>query len=154
MTGQKGFDEIMIKWLVRYKKFAKAQFNINSKGGGIWTPLKSSTKKRVKKRSRLILRDSETLSQTLEPVPTLDKYPKPGIMTIRRKVSVTIAFGGTGKHPYSKLSIGRLAEVHHQGLGRVPSRMILVKPSDVVKRGMVKDVKAVATATKKRLGMK
>lgn len=151
--GKSGHNQLMIKWLVRYKKFAKAQFNKNSKGGGSWPPLRPRTRKRVKKRSRAILKDSETLVHTLEPIPTLDRNPVPGIITTRTRKGIAISFGGAGRHPYSKLSIARLAKVHHLGLGRVPKRAILVAPTDEVKRLMVNDVRTTARDVKKRLGL-
>jgi len=152
--GKPGHNEILLRWLIRYKKFAKAQFNKNSRGGGIWPPLKKKTKKRVKKRSRRILWDSETLSHTVDPIPTLDKNPAPGILTIRTTKGLTIAFGGGGRHPYSKLSIARLATVHSLGLGNNPVRVILVPPTEEIKRRMVDDVRNVARETKRLLGLK
>jgi len=152
--GQKGFEQVMIKWIVRYKKYAMAQYNRNSSGGGAWPPLKEPIRKRVKKRSRLILRDSDTMRATLEPIPTLERYPKPGIGTKRLPRGVVIGFEGGGKHPYSKLSIAKLATVHHLGRGKVPVRTILVDPAETVKRGMVRDLKDVANSIKRNLGMK
>lgn len=152
-SGQTGFDQIMIKWVVRYKKYALAQFNQNSKGGGIWPPLKLPIRKHVKKRSRQILRDSDTLRRTLDPVPTLDKNPRPGIVTNRQSKGVVIGFGGGGSHPYAKLSVARLAIVHHLGLGRVPVRSILISPTEEIKRRMVQDVKDVANKTKRDQGL-
>lgn len=151
--GQPGHDQILIRWIVRYKKFAKARFNQNSRGGGDWPPLKPGTRKRVKKRSRAILKDSETLSQTLTPIPTLDRNPMPGILTTQIRNGVVISFGGSGKHPYSKLSVARLATVHHLGQGRVPVRRILIEPSEKVKRLMINDVKAVIKTEKQRVGL-
>jgi hypothetical protein len=153
-TGQSGFNEVMIKWIVRYKKFALARYNRNSRGGGDWPPLSPKTKKRIKKRSRAILKDSNTLVSTLDPIPTLDKYPKPGIVTINHYRGITIGFGGGGAHPLSRLSIGRLATVHHLGLGRVPVRTILVDPTQEIKNRMANDVRDVANKTKRLLGMK
>ena len=152
-AGQSGYDEIMIKWIVRYKKYALAQFNKNSAGGGAWPPLKPPIRKRVHKGSKRILRDSDTLRATLDPIPTLDRFPAPGMQTIRRYKTVTIGFGGGPKHPFSKLSIARLAVVHHLGLGRVPVREILVEPTEEIKQRMVKDVKDVANKYKRELGL-
>jgi hypothetical protein len=151
--GQKGFDDVLIRWIVRYKKYALAQFRKNSAGGGEWPPLKEPIRKRVKKRSKRILIDSETLVHTLDPIPTLDKFPSPGIQTIRRGFGVTIGFGGGAKHPFSKLSIARLSEVHHLGLGRVPVRTILVEPTEEIKKRMANDVRDVANKCKRDLGM-
>jgi len=153
VSGQIGWDQVMIRWLVRYKKFAKARFNANSAGGGAWPPLKPNTRKRVRKRSRAILKDSDVLSHTLDPIPTLARYPMAGIATYTRRNGVTITFGGTGKHPYSKLSVARLAKVHHLGLGRVPTREILISPSDEIKRFMVNDLRQVANETKRFAGL-
>jgi hypothetical protein len=152
--GRDGYDEVMLRWLIRYKKYAKAQFNKNSRGGGLWPSLKKSTRKRVRKRSRLILRDSDTISKTLDPIPTLDRNPSPGILTIRTPRGLKVLFGGGGKHPFSKLSIAKLCEVHHLGRGNNPSRIILIPASSEVKRRMKLDVQNVIKKTKQSLGMR
>lgn len=153
-AGNSGWNQIMIKWIVRYKKFAQAQFNLNSSGGGAWPPLKLPIRKRVKKRSRQILRDSDTLKATLDPIPTLDHNPAPGILTTRFGNSLRIQFGGAAKHPYSRLTVARLATVHHLGLGNVPKREILIEPTEEIQKRCVQDVKDVANKIKRDLGMK
>lgn len=153
VSGRAAHDELLIRWIVRYKKYAKAEYNRNSRGGGLWPPLKKNTRKRVKKRSRLILKDSDTLSKTLDPIPTLNKTPSPGIRTRRTNRGVVISFGGSGRHPYSKLSIAKLATVHHLGLGRVPRRTILVPVTDVIMKRMQTDVVSIVNKTKRKLGM-
>jgi len=150
-AGQEGWNQIMIKWVVRYKKFAQAQFRKNSSGGGIWPPLKEPIRKRVKKRSHKILIDSETLVSMLDPIPTLDKNPRPGLLTTRFKNSVRIGFGGSGKHPYFNGSVARLATIHHAGIGNVPSRPILIDPTDELTRQMANDVRTVANQIKRNL---
>lgn len=151
--GQRGFDDVMVRWIVRYKKYALAQYRRNSKGGGEWPRLKEPIRKRVRKRSKMILRDSDSLMSTLEPVATLDKFPSPGMQTIRRGYGVTIGFGGGPRHPFSKLSIARIGEIHHLGLGRVPARIILVEPTEEIKKRMANDVRDVANKLKRDMGM-
>ena len=151
-SGQAGFDEVMVRWIVRYKKHALAQYRRNSGGGGDWPPLKPPIRKRERKRSRMILRDSDTMIGMLEPVPTLDRSPRPGIQTLRRAKGVSIGFGG-GRHPYSKLSLGNLASVHHLGRGRVPVRTILIDPTEEMKKGMAADVRNVANRIKREQGL-
>lgn len=150
----KGYDEILIKWIVRYKKYALMMFNRNSSGGGAWPPLKEPIRKRVHPRSRKILRDSDTLRATLEPIASLARFPKPGISTYKTSHGVSIGFGGGGRHPYSKMSIASLALVHHLGLGRVPEREILIPVTEELKSRMLKDAVEIANKLKRDLRIK
>jgi len=148
-----GFDQVLVKWIVRYKKANQAQFRKNSSGGGMWPPLKKPIRKHVKKRSSRILWDSLTLYGAMAPVPTLERSPTKGLQTIRLKKGVRIQLGGGGKHPYAKLAVGELLKIHHLGRGNVPRRAVLTEPTVKIERGMIQDVKTVANATKKMLGM-
>jgi len=153
MSHTAGHNEILIRWIVRYKKFAKARFNANSKGGGMWPALSKRTKKQARKKSRQILKDSDTLSHTLDPIPTLDMHPRPGIQTLQTINGVEIAFGGGGSHPFSKLSVSTLAETHQLGKGNNPTRVILLPASVTVAEGMKRDVLTVQAKLKRKLGM-
>lgn len=108
---------------VVYRSQIHRRFIAASRGGGQWKKLKARTARR--KRSTTILRITETLVNALHPT-----RPGPGhIAQIKRHV-ITVGYGGIARHPEAtKLTIEKLAEIHHRGLGRVPAREIIVDPS-------------------------
>lgn len=152
--GQKGFDEVLIRWIVRYKKSMLARYRRNSRGGGDWAPLKEPIRKRVRKKSRLILRDSDTLINALTPVRSLSPNPAPGAYTKRTSKGVHLGFGRGSRHPYAKHTIGKLAEIHHYGGPKLPARTLLIAPNSKMLRSMQQDVRDVANEIKRRLGLK
>lgn len=65
---------VATKWGARYRSFVQERFDIFSKGGGDWPPLKASTvarrrkgRKKSKKPRATILRDTNTLFTALQP---------------------------------------------------------------------------------------
>jgi hypothetical protein len=146
--------ELLIRCIVRYKKYAQAQFRKNSAGGGLWPALSPNTKKVIKKKSRKILSDSDTLLHMLDPVPSLERNPRPGIITVMMKNGVKITFGGAQRHPLSKRTVRQLAIIHHEGLGRMPARPILIPPTEQMLRLCAKDGEKVINKGKRKRGMK
>ena len=151
--GQSAHNEVLLRWLVRYKKRMQTRFNVNARGGGAWPRLKTPIRKRVKKRSRQILIDSGTIREAMEPVPNLKRFPRPGAETKRIRGGISVGFGGGALHPFSKMTIAKLIFIHHKGRGNVPVRRIILPPDASIQRLMVQDLKDVANATKRRLGM-
>jgi hypothetical protein len=144
----KTHDAILLRWVVRYKKFLWARYNKFQKGGGDWAPLQSSTRKRTRrKNNRQILYDSGTMKEAIRPVKSLAGSPVPGASIRRTRQGVIVGYGGGAKHPYSKLSIARLAKVHQK------KRPIIVEPDERVQRGMQKDVKTEIKKLKDDKGM-
>lgn len=153
LSGE-GRKEVYVRWIVRYKKFLQTRYRKASSGGGSWPPLSPKTKKRVKKRSRLILIDSKTLFDALRPLKTLARNPAPGAFTKIGRKSVLVGYGSSAKHPTAKMTIHSLALIHQQGRGRVPKRPIIVKPTTDVQKGFQRDVKTVINLIKRRRRMR
>jgi hypothetical protein len=130
--GTRPFDRLMKRWAYIYRAFARRQFVKQSRGGGGWVSLASSTKKRRRKarkghqgsRSFAILRDTGTLFAALNPT-----IKKPGSYEKPLPDGVRIGFGGPARHPKGKATIADIAYFHDQGQG-VPQRRILVDPDD------------------------
>lgn len=55
----------------------------------------------------------------------------PGNVMRRSKGGITVGIGGGPPHPNAgQLTIGRLAEIHNEGLGNVPQREIVPEELD------------------------
>lgn len=103
-----------------YTAFVLSEFDRKSRGGGGWRPLKQETINA--KGSSAILVDKRALRQGLATSITVTTRTSP-------RFALIAAFKGKKKHRRSKLTISDLATIHHYGLGRVPSRKILVRPN-------------------------
>ena len=137
-------NDVYLTWGSRYRAFAKLRYMKFARGGGNWAPLSEVTKRRRRKaakgkkgpRSFSILIDKGTLVAALEP-----KIENPGSIKKLIGKGVRVGYGGSAKHPRAKgLTIARLAEIHHRGLGNVPARPIIVRPDTKTLRGMVSDL--------------
>jgi len=107
--------------------------------GGQWPNLKPNTifdKIRVGSRTpTLKLRRTDLLYNTLTPL-----YQNlPGQLEIDTPNGIEIGIGGSGTYP-DGLSIGFNAEIHQNGLGRVPARLIVVFPPSDVVEGLVRSI--------------
>lgn len=128
----------------RYLTFAQKRFNRFSRGGGDWPPLAASTKKsKRRKRQRrgavgarvfAILRDTNSsLFKALQ-------EGGPGNFIQRRRNGIRVGIKG-GRHPSGDLTIGALAEIHNEGKGRNPRRVIVPRELDSsTRRGMRSDL--------------
>jgi hypothetical protein len=147
--GHGPLRDVYIQWAGRYQSFVRLRFAKESRGGGSWPNLAESTKKaraRRRKRARgrqqssprrfAILRDTDTLYNALDP-----GMHYPGSLRRLLRDGVRVGYGGGARHPSStRLTIARLAEIHHLGLGRVPKRKIIVKPDRKTYLGMIADL--------------
>jgi hypothetical protein len=118
------------------------RFTRLSKGGGEWPPLALETiRKRASKRkvfgvkiySNLILVDTQTIFTTLTPI---WNNAAPGQIARDIENGVEVGIGGPSRHPESKMSIGQLAYIQHQGTQRIPSRRIIVTPDEATATAM------------------
>lgn len=144
------------RWARIYLGFSKERFDRLSKsgGGGEWDPLEESTirqrrhgkggQRGAKAMRRAaatgggqvsILRDTYTLYRALEPsIHAVGRwehvYPS----------GIEVGIGGADSHPGGEgLTIGRLAEIHQEGQGRVPARPLLVEPNAATIRLMERE---------------
>jgi hypothetical protein len=142
------------QWGARYRGFAMKRFDIFSKGGGDWAPLKPATIARRRKGKGTgaiaILRDTSTLFRALNPIlgqpGQLEQYP--GTFTVE------LGFGGNQAHPNSKATIADIAAFHNFGMGNNPKRQIIVVPDAHTLEQMSKDAERnlSADAQKKTTG--
>jgi hypothetical protein len=124
------------QWAARYRAFLQHRFVLHSRGGGDWPPLKRKRKRGAKKRAA-ILRDTNTLFNVL----SVAFVNNPGQLQENIPDGIRVGFGGSGLHPgKGTMTVARLAEIHHFGLGNMPERQIIVDPDDEVQRKMASDV--------------
>ena len=81
-----------------------------------------------------ILRLSDRLFHALDPIYT----GAPGQLERVHGRTIEVGIGGSGSYPDGP-SIGKVARIHQDGLGRVPQRKIIVRPDTATRRGMIKD---------------
>lgn len=126
------------QWGVRYRSFVQRRFDLFSKGGGNWPPLKPATIARRRKgpgQGKIaILRDTGTLFRALNPV-----LGQPGSLEEIRPFAVVLGFGGASVHPNGKATIADIASFHNAGAGHLPKRQIIVMPSRELLRDMAGD---------------
>lgn len=145
-TAQGPVAEAFESWGTIYRAAMKKRFLRLSRGngGGEWPPLAESTirQRRHGKRGRYkrgrgamrrakrsgggqvsILWDTGTLVSTLDPV----FHGRGQIQKVIRG-GLKVGIGGPEVHPSGRLTIGKIAQYHQQGLGRLPQRKILVPP--------------------------
>lgn len=121
-----------------YKNFILSRFDKFSRGGGDWRNIKPETAER--KKSSAILVDTRTMR--------LGLAADIGAVSVNG-LKMTIRIKQRTKHKRAKMSVAKLASIHHFGLGRVPARKILVRPdartnrqiSDKVQRGIKRQMK-------------
>ena len=104
-----------------FARFIQARFLKFSKGGGNWRRLRPSTIRR--KGHALILRDTDTLKRGLNPVIVAAS----GVLSPGSKIGWRVSYGVRGSYPSGTL-VERVADFHHRGRGRLPSRKIIVGP--------------------------
>ncbi len=72
-----------------------------------------------------ILRDLGILFASYTP----DLSRKPGQYEKRIIDGLRVGIGGSGQHRGAKMTVGRLAVIHHEGKGRNPARPLIARPS-------------------------
>lgn len=141
MTLRSPTRKIIFKqWAFAYRVFARRRFNVFSRGGGDWPPLKKSTiaGRRVGKRigqvgRRVsILRDTGTLLAALEP----RMSRPPGLLERIFSEGVEVGFGGPARHPKGRATIADIARFHDAGEGNLPERKIIADPDHKTMRKM------------------
>lgn len=156
-TGSQAMAELRTRWAARYSASMRRRFAANSTGAGGWPPLAVSTLKarrtgKAKKRGSVqfgrgkdgktklvfgvkaaILRDTGLLFNALNIYSGGNKIDP---------IDGGIAFGFSDVPHDTKLSIAKLAAIHHAGTEHIPARPILVAPDLDTQRGMAADVVA------------
>lgn len=123
----------------RYLKYLHSRFIALSSGGG-WPPLEESTVKRKEQRKkkygtpahpRWILRETNQLLNNIETASTREGFR---IGYLNRKIHK-----GTKDRRKSRISVSKLAEIHHFGIGQ-KVRPIVVVPNGATLRLMVQAI--------------
>ena len=145
------------QWSFRYRSAMRERYDRFSKGGGNWPPLKAATiaRRRHGKGGRFqrggkalaravssgggsvsILRDTGTMFMVFSPIfkHLAGQYEK------RVPFGIVVGYGGSERHPEGKMTVARLAEIHHKGLGHNPKRTLLIDPPDPLKKQMAGDM--------------
>ena len=126
--GSPAMTRTLRQWAVRYRSFAQLRFDLFSRGGGDWPPLKESTIRRRRQRTDTILRDTGTLFRALNPV-----LGNPGSFEQLEPMAVIVGFGGPGAHPSGTATIADIAAFHNFGAPpNLPQRQIIVEPPQAV----------------------
>jgi len=133
--GTAEFKGVYEKWAQKYRKFLFVRFKKFSRGGGNWRKTSKST--RDKKGSNLILRDTDTLLRAFTPV----FKGLPGQFQQFVSNGIAVGVGGPGKHPASPITVGQLAEYHHEGIGNNPRRLVMIQPTASLNRDLSTDIK-------------
>ena len=132
-----------------YRAFLFERFNKFSRGGGSWKKTKRWKENKPRRgrkfktaggglRFHLILRDTHTLYRSLTP-----KFSGlPGQYQELKGNRIVVGIKG-GKHPKAKITVGRLAEIHNAGEGRMPKRQIFVQPTKQIQDNWKKQIKAI-----------
>lgn len=120
------------RWAVRYYAETKRNFQRNSRGGGQWKPLASSTLKQKKKKTSILIRTGTLLGALGVKAPgSSQQYIEGGIR---------LGFDGKRRHSrQSSATIQDIANYHQKGGGNLPQRMILNLPSKNTVEGMRRD---------------
>ncbi len=131
------------QWAFRYRGAMRERYDRFSKGGGNWKGLSASTKKqrRGEGERASILRDTGTLFMVFSPTfkHLAGQYEK------NVPFGIVVGYGGPGRHPEGKMTVAKLAGIHHEGLGNNPKRKLLINPSDRLKRQMAGDMERAIT---------
>jgi hypothetical protein len=134
-SGQGPIRRAIKQWAYRYRVFAQDRFKRFSRGGGNWPALKYG-RKRGSKGAASILFDTGTLFKALHPT----FIRKPGQLEKHMPFGVRVGFGGPGGHPNAPMTVSELARIHDQGLGFMPERRMIIKPTSRVIKSMAADM--------------
>lgn len=166
MAGAPGpINDMWLQIGDRILTFWGRRFDIFSAGGGDWAPLTKATKQRKQKRadkgrpsarsrraiqalrSRGVAKagESRILKDTGQLRQALGSGSK-GNVLIRIPNGIRVGIGGEDSHSDAGMTIGRLAEIHHKGLGHNPKRKIVIKQLDK------ETIKGIQTDVKRAVG--
>jgi hypothetical protein len=155
--------DCMIKWEARYIGAMRKRFVDNSRGGGDWPKLASSTIfKRMRERNDgnpAILRDTGILLNVLTPLVAV-----PGKFFEFLSMGIRTGFGGSAIHALQKalktkkskrkagrtitnMTIADIAKFHQEGGGNLPQREILIEPDNVLVDLMAGDLQTALQGT-------
>ena len=138
-TAMSPMRDAFKQWAFRFRSAMRERYDRFSRGGGNWKGLKESTKRARRGRGVggiSILRDTNTLFTVFTPI-----FKRiAGQFERNVPFGIVVGYGGSGMHPKGKMTVARLAEIHHEGLGNNPERKLLVDPSDHLKRQMANDI--------------
>lgn len=149
-------QRIMLRrWAARYATFTRKRFIQQSRGGGNWPPLAASTKRKRRKpsgrgakkkgnRKFAILVDTGQLRDAIEPRAF-------GNLLTDGKGYVDIGFAPQARKS-DRVTMGRLAQWHHYGMGNNPERPILVQPDESTLRGMRSDARDAGSDIERIIG--
>lgn len=167
MEGAPGpVDAFFKQAAMRFLTFTRRRFSIYSRGGGDWELLSVFTIRHRRKGRRrstrveslaavrrngrierlvraggsfAILRDTGTLFNALF-------AGSPGNYIKRIGGGIRVGIGGGPRHKKAPMTIGRLAEIHNEGEGRVPQRLIVTPDMDSrTRRGIMLDMRRAIT---------
>lgn len=129
--AEKNKPIVLLTAAQRYLRFLQRRFISLSAGGGEWPELKQSTIERKERRgvsgnSEAILRESDELLQGLGLKFVHDTYH--------------VGYVQNKQHWRARGTIF-LARIHTKGLGIVPVRRVIGRPSNTVRRGMTTDIR-------------
>jgi hypothetical protein len=137
------------QWDTRYSAAMRERYDRFSRGQGNWKSLAESTKER-RRHGKGALARAETSGggqvSILRDTGTLFAVWRPALLGVAGKLSkhvpfgIVVGYGGPATHPAGKMTIARLAEIHHTGEGRMPERKLLVPPAEPLKRQMASDM--------------
>jgi hypothetical protein len=130
------------QWSFRYKTWTKRRYVEHAYGRGHdpWVELSPATiraRRNKKKRLISILWDTGVLLGALDVGVGIES----GSLVEDIPFGVRVGYGGPHEHDKSQgITIADLAEIHHEGLGNVPARPIIVKPTQKVINAMARDM--------------
>jgi hypothetical protein len=154
-------------WGTRYLSFARAKFTENSRGGGDWPALATSTmnsrmrKTRRTKKGRHLVQAARAMKvhglarslffaenlnvAILRDTGTLLRglnVDAPGNLFKTHAFGIKVGYGGGAAHPKGPASIAQIAAYHNEGGGRLPKRQIIYPPDAGVKQFMLSSLRS------------
>lgn len=119
---------------VIYLAYVRRKFVENSRGGGLWPPLKRKRKRNKSLDNQAILRDTGFLLQSLS-VGAAGNFLEHSIN------SVTVGFGKVPHGGDNASNLREIAIYHNEGQGNLPQREILLAPDEITQDRMISELK-------------
>lgn len=126
--GAPEIEQMFEQWAVRYRSFVAQRFIQYSLRGGDWPD--------ITHRDGAILRDTGLLFSSLQPI----FVGAPGQLQETLPNGIRVGIGGNAPHVEPRITIGRLAHIHHHGERPVKQREIIVPPDAATTNGMEQDM--------------
>jgi hypothetical protein len=124
LNGTGAVADAMDDWRRLYSSFTLRRFDVWSRGGGDWPPLRNPRRKKKNRNKILVL--TGFMRARLAAAITVVAH------TAR---SITFALIDSTRHPDADMPVDELMAIHDQGLG-LPQRRILVAPDATVLQQM------------------